>query len=273
MKAQLSLASAALLAMICAGPAFAYYRGPVLEDHVTLPSGESVTLLSAKQLKSPAGWSALALEYQTAIPFDNKVALRQEADEIWNRTFLASLENENYQHGLLIALEPHESEDPAPQQSSSFAFQKYDGFWRAVDFTPEQKPVLTEDSIRAMLTRYDSAVALDEMNAALLYLGAKWTGSGILSTSSATPMQPVDRLQFVTGTAKTFVATKKFSLARKINAVTISPDGTSAEVVSDEVISGMVSGAHVQNDLRTTDSIGIEGAGIVLAKSVSETVR
>ncbi len=237
-------------------------------DAPVMQSGKPLDIISIAPLQSSQGWSALVLTYRTAIPLTELEPLHREADEVWNH-FVVDAERGKYRSALISATQAATSVDPKQARSYNFAYQKQGANWRGYDFKPGEASRLDEGKVRNTIARFDAALDRNEINAVMLYLGDNWSHVLNMANDGKPFSGTLNRVRFIELTARTLARVKDFQHTRRIARVTIAPDGQSAEIASEETESGTLDGRPVNQMEQTIDRVGIEGASIVLTKTVS----
>jgi hypothetical protein len=239
----------------------------------TLGSGKSVDIVSMGPLHFGADdTTALMLTYRATVPLSDMPSLSRERDEIWDR-FVHDVEGGHYESAAIVAKGPEEGFIVKLSHNYNFTFQKKNGNWRALDFKPAEKASLTEDMIRDIIARFDAALETRELSAAALYLADDWTGTATTSLSGSLETKTAGRAEFLSSMAQVLTAMKDYKHTRTIRKITISSDGASATIDSDERESGTLNGKSLKTLERSTDVIAIEGNSAVFTKSTSTEVK
>ena len=127
MKTNLRLAISMLLFCIACGSLGQNYK------LTKLPSGKEIKITGIAKMDFPNSDSALVLNYLTDISIDNKVALRNEVDEVWS-VFQTDVENSKLKAGVIRATHVEGSSFVKSGQGYGFVFVKRDdGKWHCLE--------------------------------------------------------------------------------------------------------------------------------------------
>ena len=98
-----------------------------------LPSGKEIKVTAGGKMDFANSGSALVMNYLTDISIDDKVALRQEVDEIWS-VFQHDVENANLKSGVIRATHIEGGGFIKNGKGYGFVFVKRDdGKWHCLD--------------------------------------------------------------------------------------------------------------------------------------------
>ena len=103
----------------------------------------------------------------------------------------------------------------------------------------------------------------NECNSMLLYLANNWVGE----FSDSSGQKTLDRMNFIKTTRATLAKAKDYRHQREYINIAISPDGTSAQVDSQEVEEGTIDDKPGKLVTVTTDLLEARDGNIVLTKS------
>jgi len=232
---------------------------------VVLGSGKSVEVLSVGPIKFAQGkQSALMLKYRTNVPINDLPALRKEADELWDK-FVVDAEHDGYTHVVISATGPEDGGLISHSKSYNFVYEKKDGSWRTLEQNLKEQAKMDEKTIRDFMDRLDWLHDHNEMNAFLLYFANDWVGT------LASPSGPVtiNRMQFAQATYQNFSKTKDYQHRRQILKITMSPDGTTAQIESEETEQGIVDNKPQKMVSTSIDIIQAKEGNILFTKSKS----
>ncbi len=228
---------------------------------VTLPSGKQVTIISVTQ----GHWGkepVIMLNYRSQLPLDNNLALRQEADEIWDR-FVSDAEHGGFQSAVISA---HGAAAELNEKTYNFIYEKK-AAWHAHE--PDVTR-LDEKLVRDLFARVDFQNDHKAINAFLLYIADDW--KGVVPDDKGKP-QKLDRTQMAKMAYDVMQQTTDYRHERAIQSITIAPDGLSAEVVSREVDAGKVNGAPFQVTHMSYDSVALKNNFLLFTRYRSEDVK
>ena len=94
-----------------------------------LPSGKEIKLIGIGKIAFSNDSPALMLKYQTDLNIDNKIALKKEAEDIWN-TFKNDVEKDNLSNAIINANEVPSGFIITKNRSYNYVFIKSsDGSW------------------------------------------------------------------------------------------------------------------------------------------------
>ncbi|HXR25727.1 MAG TPA: hypothetical protein VN742_10235, partial [Candidatus Binataceae bacterium] len=234
---------------------------------LTLGSGKSVEILTVGPVYGK-GWSGLMLKYRTLIPLNDLVALRNEADEIWER-FVANAEHGGYDQAVISAKGPEKSKGfiLSTNNSFNFVFMKKDGSWRTLESPERARAKLDSDFIKEFMGRLDSAYEHDNMNALLLYMANDWNMTVINPSGSGPAKQTLDRMKFVTVSHATLAAATSRKHHSEIVNISIDEGRTVARVESRETNDATINGRHVAVVERLTDIFELRDDVMLWTKS------
>jgi len=231
----------------------------------TLGSGKTVEILSMGPMMFGDGQKALMLKYQTALPIDDVVALRKEADEVWDR-FVVDVEKAGYDQAIISANEPAQGTLVTHNKSYNFIYEKKDGSWRTLEASGREKTKLDQMTIKDFMDRLDWLHDNNEMNSFLLYFANDWVGS----LASPQGQVTVNRAQLAQETHEALTETKNYHHRRDIVETNVAPDGMSAKIDSHESEDGIVDGKDSKMECISVDFIEVRGGHIVFTKSSSK---
>jgi hypothetical protein len=218
---------------------------------VDLGSNKSVEVLFVGPIVfSQGNQSALMLKYRTNVPIDDLPALRKEADELWDK-FVLDTEKAGYTHVVISATGPEDGGLISQSKSYNFVFEKKAGSWRTLESNLKEQAKLDEKTIRDFMDRVDWLHDHNKINALLLYVSNDW--EGILASQSGNVT--INRMQFAQATYQYLSKTKDYQHRRQILKITISPDGTAAQIESEETEQGIVNNKPQKMVLTSTDFI------------------
>ncbi len=232
---------------------------------VNLASGKSVEIISAGPLSFGQGKQpAVMLKYRTAVQIDDVATLRKEVDEIWDR-FVVDTERAGYTQAVISATGPEKGFIITHSESYNFVFVKKDGSWRTLESLPKQQGKLDEKIVRDFVERVDWLHSNKETNAFLMYFANEWTGN------LASPSGPVtlNRMQLAQAVYQSASRVKNYQHQRQILKITISPDGSSAQIDSEETEQCIVDNKVIKTSLIGTDFIEVKDGNILFTKSSS----
>jgi hypothetical protein len=232
---------------------------------VVLGSGKSVELISGGPIFFAQGKpSALMLKYRTTVPIDDLVALRKEVDEIWDR-FVVDAERGGYQQAVISATGPEKGFIITSSKSYNFVFLKQNGTWRTLEAVLKPQEKLNEKVVKDFVDRVDCLRKQKELNAFMLYIANDWIGT------VASPSGPVtfNRVQLAQVNHQNFSKVKDYQHQRKILKITISPDGTSAQIDSEETEQGIVDNKEIKTTSVGMDLIEVKDENMLFTKSTS----
>jgi hypothetical protein len=234
---------------------------------LTLGSGKSIEILTVGPLQSAHGWSALVLKYRTAIPLNDSLALRKEADEIWDR-YLAGAVTSGPQFAIISASQA-DNRPAATGNSYDVIFEKQDGSWRTHETKERAQARLDAAFVRQFMERIDYAFEYNEMNALLLYMANDWTVTIANPNGAGSAPETLDRQKFVKVSHAAFAAASARRHRREIGKISIGGGGTVAEVESREIEEIAVDGRQISSVERSTDTFELRGDVMVWVKSTS----
>ena len=105
---------------------------------VRLPSGNKILVFSEGPMYFSQSDPALMLKYQTALSLSDKVALQNEADEIWTK-FQPEVEKGGFHHAILSANDKPKGFVITSNSSYNFVYdQAPDGSWHLL--ADQKKP-------------------------------------------------------------------------------------------------------------------------------------
>jgi len=123
----------ALLALLCLSCLSGCSTNGQNYKAVSLPSGKQIKVMAVQKMYFSKGAPALMLKYQTDLDFNDKAALRSEADEIWP-TFRNNVEHENLSSAIIIANAVPTGTFIKTSRSYNFVYEKTaDGTWRCLN--------------------------------------------------------------------------------------------------------------------------------------------
>jgi hypothetical protein len=240
------------------------------DENVKLGSGKSVAVIAIGPTVSTYGWSALTLKYRTTIPLDQTIALREEADEIWDQ-FAINAEKGGYQAAVISANEPAQGSIVQSNQGWNFVFKKVDGSWRTLEAQSRTK--LDGNFVKEFMARLDWAHDHNEMNALLLYMANDWTASLSDETRAGTKGQVLNRMQFVSVEHSALSEMTDHRHTREILSVKIGNNGTTAQVLSRETSQMTISGHKVGGVERSADIVQLAGNLVLWKRSESALIQ
>ena len=104
-----------------------------------LPSGKEIKVTSVERMDFPNSDPALVMNYLTDIPIDDRIALRQEVDEIW-RVFQQDIEKAHLKAGVIRANHAEGGGVVKTVNGYGFVFVKEaDNKWRCLDDNQPKK--------------------------------------------------------------------------------------------------------------------------------------
>ena len=228
---------------------------------LTLGSGKTVQMISVDTVKPPGGGMALMLKYRTALALTDTVALRYEADDIWN-SFAPYAEKSQYDHAVIMAIESGGQDE---NSSHSTGFNKWDGHWQVEDFKTGETPKVTTQIASAVMGRLDAAYQNKEAISFSLYLSKTYTAA---IDQNGRPPQVQDAAGFLSSLTATFHNMPVFTHTRQIKKVVVSDNGEAAEVTSEETTTGTsLDGRSITAIEHSVDHIGVEHGSLVLTRS------
>ena len=127
MKIKLAVALSILVTCIACGSQAQNYKP------FKLPSGKEIKVNGILKMNFPNSDPALVMNYQTDIPIDDKVALRQEIDEVWS-VFRVDVENAKVNAGVIRATHFEGSGLVKSGKGYGYVFVKRDdGTWHCLE--------------------------------------------------------------------------------------------------------------------------------------------
>lgn len=242
----------------------------VAAQPLKLNSGKSVEILLVGPLYYAGGSKkGLALKYRTTLPMTDIVALRKEADEVWN-FFQVDADHAKYDQAIIIANGSEHGVVITTSQSFNFVYEKGNGVWRTLESTNAK--TLDDANVRAFFDRFDWLQDNDDMNAVLLYLDKDWTIRFEDSRDKSVDQKVLNRIQFATIEHDTLSKAQMYRHQRVITEIKII-GGTKARVISREIEDTKINGQqlHVVSD--SVDDVEFDGHVMLITKSATTIVQ
>ncbi|HYM31441.1 MAG TPA: hypothetical protein VEU47_09095 [Candidatus Cybelea sp.] len=238
---------------------------------VTLKSGAIVELWSIRPFRSRQGWTALMLQYQTKTPFSDRVALRREADEIWERFVIDAIRS-----GQRVAIISANEFRPASNASSvrtpsfDFIYRLDQGSWRAQESIVNPPQRIEAETVKEFVARTDWLAANHDANALLLYLADDWTAGVKVQSDRGVEETVLDRSQVAAQLRVSEQRMKNHEHKREIVKIDIAADGQSATVESLERDTFEVGGERFASKAHEIDEIRLVNGSLVFTRSASD---
>ncbi|MDX1485726.1 MAG: hypothetical protein R3229_14735 [Alphaproteobacteria bacterium] len=228
-------------------------------DPFRVNSGKVLDIRSIKAEDAAAG-RTLVMTYAGNTPLSDRLALRKEADELWEH-FVVNVEAGGYKRAVIRARGPERG------KPVDFIFVKRGAAWRTLENGLGPKGRLNEAFVRGFLDRLREPLRTGSDNAAMLYMGRDWRGTLSDPKFGAYPAKSFDRASYLRQAAAGRAQVADYSQTYEVLGIEVSPDGTAARTETRQTGRMTVHGQRLTIVTRSIDHFELRGGAMVWIRS------